>query len=93
MQSSSLVHPGHHLVVCAVEAVHPDHTGLGLHVSVVRVGGVEIVFKYSQPIQMLNLKTTQIRGRGKHKKRFIFFSISCVSSLVVKLTCTNTHTK
>lgn len=35
VQSSSLVHPGHHLVVCAVEAVHPDHTGLGLHVSVV----------------------------------------------------------
>lgn len=56
MQRSSFVHSGHDLVVGAVEAVDPDHTGLWLHVSVVRVGGVQIVFKHSQPVQMLNLR-------------------------------------
>lgn len=35
VQRSALVHTGHHLVVGAVEAVHPDHAGLGLHVGVV----------------------------------------------------------
>lgn len=35
VQRASFVHPGHYLVVCAVEAVDPDHTGLRLHVSIV----------------------------------------------------------
>lgn len=35
VQRSSLVHPGYHLVVRAVKAVNPDHTGLRLHVGVV----------------------------------------------------------
>lgn len=56
MQRPSLVHPGHYLVVCAVEAVDPDHTGLRLHVSVVGVSGIQIVFKDSQSVQVLNLK-------------------------------------
>lgn len=56
MQRSSFVHSGHHLIVCAVEAVDFDHAGLRLHVSVVRVGSVQIIFKHSQPVQMLNLK-------------------------------------
>lgn len=62
MQRSSLVHPGHHLVVCAVEAVDPDHTGFRLHVSVVRVGGIQVVFEHRQPVQVFDLKE---RDNGK----------------------------
>lgn len=64
MQGASLVDACHDLVVCAVEAVHPDHTRLRLHVSVVRVCGVQIVFKHSQPVQMLDLRDT---GRKKEE--------------------------
>lgn len=56
VQSSSFVHSGHHLVVGAVEAVDPDHTGLRLHVSIFGVGGIQIVLKYSQSVQVLDLK-------------------------------------
>lgn len=56
MQRSALVHTGHHLIVSAVEAVHPDYAGLGLHVGIVRVGGVQVVLKHSQAVQVLNLE-------------------------------------
>lgn len=55
MQGPSLVHPGDHLVLGAVEAVDPDDAGLLLGVGVVRVGGVEIVLKDSQPVEVLDL--------------------------------------
>lgn len=55
MQGSSLVDAGHHLVVRAVEAVHSDHTGLRLHVGVVRVSGIQVVLKHCQTVQVLNL--------------------------------------
>lgn len=56
MQCGSPVYPCHHLKVRAVEAVHSDHAGLGVKVAFVRVGGIQVVLKYSQPIQVLNLK-------------------------------------
>ena len=77
VQRSSLVHPGHYLVVCAVEAVHPDHTGFRLHVSVVRVGGVQVVLEHRQPVQVLDLTGG---GVGDHTVRqkpllpYFFFS-------------------
>lgn len=72
MQRSSLVDPGHHCVLCAVEAVHLDHTGFGLHVGVVGVGGVQIILKHSQPVQVLNLKEMiEKRKRGKWVLNFI----------------------
>lgn len=61
MQRAALVDTRHHLVVRTVEAVHPDHAGFRLHVGVVRVGGVEIVFKHSQAVQMLNLEERRRR--------------------------------
>lgn len=45
VQRSSLVHPRHHLVLSAVEAVDPDDAGFLLGVGIVRVGGVEVVLK------------------------------------------------
>lgn len=45
VQCSSLVHPCHHLVLSAVEAVDTDDAGFLLGVGIVRVGGVEIVLK------------------------------------------------
>lgn len=55
MQGATLVHPGDHLVLGAVEAVHADHTGLLLGVGVVRVGGVQVVLEHGQAIQVLDL--------------------------------------
>lgn len=46
MKGAAFIHACHHLEVRAVEAVDSDHTGFGLHVGVVRVGGVQIVFKH-----------------------------------------------
>lgn len=62
MERSSLVHPGHHLVIGAVEAVDLDHAGFWLHVSVVRVGGVQVVLKHSQPVEVLDLLGTNVRA-------------------------------
>ena len=45
VQRSSLVHPCHHLVLSAVEAVDPDDAGFLLGVGIVRVGGVEVVLE------------------------------------------------
>lgn len=45
VQRSSLVHPCHHLVLGAVEAVDPDDAGFLLGVGIVRVGGVEVVLE------------------------------------------------
>lgn len=74
MQRSSLVHPGHYLVVCAVKAVDPDHAGFRLHVSVVGVGGIQIVFKHSQSIQVLNLKEREmVVNPMYYKSQFPFF--------------------
>lgn len=56
VEGAALVHAGDDLVVGAVEAVHADHTGLLLGVGVVRVGGVEIILKHSQAVQVLNLR-------------------------------------
>lgn len=65
VQRSALIHPCDHMVVGVVESVHPDYTGLGLHVGVVRVSGVKVVFKHRQPIQVLNLmEREQKEGSG-----------------------------
>lgn len=56
VESATLVYTSDDLVVGAVEAVHADHTGLLLGVGIVRVGGVEIILKHSQAIQMLDLR-------------------------------------
>lgn len=61
MERSPLVHPGHHLVIGAVETVDLDHTGFWLHVSVVRVGGVQVVFKHGQAVEVLDLLGTYVR--------------------------------
>lgn len=55
VQRGASVHPGHHLEVGAVEAIHTDHTGLGIEVAFVGVGGVQVVLKHRQSIQVLNL--------------------------------------
>lgn len=54
MESATLVYTSDDLVVGAVEAVHADHTRLLLGVGIVRVGGIEIILKHSQAIQMLD---------------------------------------
>lgn len=59
MQSGTAVDPRHHVEVRVVEAVHPDHAGLGIQVAFIRVGGIEIVLKHSQPIQVFDLGVTQ----------------------------------
>lgn len=56
MESATLVYTSDDLVVGAVEAVHADHTRLLLGVGIVRVGGIEIILKHSQAIQMLDLR-------------------------------------
>lgn len=56
VQRSTLVNTGHHLVVGAVKAVHPDYAGLGLHIGIIWVGGVQVVLKHSQAVQVLNLE-------------------------------------
>lgn len=61
MERSPLVHPGHHLVIGAVEAVDLDHAGFRLHVSVVRVGGVQVVFKHGQAVEVLDLLGPNVR--------------------------------
>lgn len=60
MERSPLVHPGDHLVIGAVETVDLDHAGFWLHVSVIRVGGVQVVFKHGQPVEVLNLLGTDV---------------------------------
>lgn len=65
MKGTPLVHTGDNLVVGAVEAVHTDHTCLLLGIGVVRVGGVEIVLKHSQAIQMLDLRRA---GRNRTRR-------------------------
>lgn len=56
VQCRATVDPRHHLEVGTVEAVHSDHASLGVEVAFIRVRGVQVVFKDSQPIQVLNLK-------------------------------------
>lgn len=56
MQRGASVHPRHHLEVGAVEAIHADHAGLGIEVAFVGVGGVQVVLKHGQSIQVLNLR-------------------------------------
>lgn len=56
MEGATLVHTGDDLVVGAVEAVHADHACLLLGVGIVRVGGIEIVLKHGQAVQMLDLR-------------------------------------
>lgn len=58
MQCSSLVHPRHHLVLGAVEAVDPDDAGFLLGIGIVRVGGIEVVLKDRQPVEVFNLEGT-----------------------------------
>lgn len=55
VQGATLVHTGDNLVLSAVEAVHSNHTGLLLGVGIVRVGGVQVVLKHGQAVQVLNL--------------------------------------
>ena len=56
VQGGAAVHSGHHREVRGVEAVDPDHAGLRVvQVAFVRVGGVQVVLKHRQPVQMLNL--------------------------------------
>lgn len=63
MEGATLVHTGDDLVVGAVEAVHADHACLLLGVGIVRVGGIEIVLKHGQAVQMLDLRREQYRKR------------------------------
>lgn len=46
VKGATFIHACHHLEVRAVESVDSDHAGFGLHVGVVRVGGIQIVFKH-----------------------------------------------
>lgn len=55
VQGTTLVHTGDNLVLSAIEAVHSNHTGLLLGVGIVRVGGVQVVLKHGQAVQVLNL--------------------------------------
>lgn len=66
VEGTALVHTGDHLVVSAVEPVHTDHTGLLLGVGIVRVGGVEIILKHGQAIQVLDLRRA---GRNRQHER------------------------
>ena len=59
VQSRASVHARDHLEVGAVEAVDADHAGLGVEVAFVRVGGVQVVLKHRQPVQVLDLWNTQ----------------------------------
>lgn len=59
MEGTSLIHSGHHMEIGAVEAVDTDDAGLGLHVGVVRVGGIQVVLKDSKAIQVLDLTKGQ----------------------------------
>lgn len=72
VQRSSLVHPGHHLVVGVVEAVDFDHVGLRLHVGIFGIGGVQVVFKHGQSVQVFDLEKNvtrwEIRQDGKEKE-------------------------
>lgn len=63
MEGATLVHTGDDLVVGAVEAVHADHACLLLGVGIVRVGGIEIVLKHGEAVQMLDLRQEQYRKR------------------------------
>lgn len=63
VEGTALVHAGDHLVVGAVEAVHTDHAGLLLGVGVVRVGGVQVILKHCQAIQVLDLRGAGGRGQ------------------------------
>lgn len=56
VQRRPSVNSRHHLEVRAVEAVDSDHAGLGVEVAFVRVGGVQVVLKDGQSIQVLNLQ-------------------------------------
>lgn len=59
MQGCAAVDPRHNVVVGVVEAVHPDHAGLGIQVALIRVGGIQVVLEHSQPVQVLDLRTTR----------------------------------
>lgn len=56
MQGTTLVHTGDDLVLSTVEPVHSDHARLLLRVGIVRVGGVQIVLKHGQAVQVLDLR-------------------------------------
>lgn len=58
VQSSTLIHPGYHLVVSAVESIDTDDASFLLGIGVIRVGGIQIVLKDSQAIEMLYLEDT-----------------------------------
>lgn len=59
VQGRAPIDARHHLEVGAVEAVHSDHAGLGVEVAFVRVCGIQVVLKHSQPIEVLNLRYTE----------------------------------
>lgn len=63
MQSGTTVDPCHHLEVGIVEAVHPDHAGLGIQVAFIRIGGIQVVLEHSQPVQVFDLRMTQRKFR------------------------------
>lgn len=70
MQGSTFIHPRHHLEIGAVEAVDADNAGLGLYVTVVRVGGVQVVLEHGQTVQVLDLtvqKTQALTYAFSHK--------------------------
>lgn len=46
MQSGTAIDPRDNVEVGIVEAVHPDHAGLGIQVAFIRVGGIEVVLKH-----------------------------------------------
>lgn len=55
VEGTTFVDAGDNLVLSAVKAVHADHTCLLLGIGIVRVGGIEIILKHGQAIQVLNL--------------------------------------
>lgn len=68
MEGTTLVHTGDDLVVSAVESIHSDHARLLLGIGVVRVGGIEIILKHGQAIQMLNLRWASRNGQRERRR-------------------------
>lgn len=66
--------------VRAVEAVHSDHAGLGVEVAFVRVRGIQVILKNSEPIQVLNLKHNEtMKQQNFTRLEFAFESADILS--------------
>lgn len=86
MQRSAPVYSRHHLEVRAVEAVHSDHTGLGVKVTFIRVGGIEVILKYRQTVQVLNLKCSETTKQQNYLKKESFLKQAAENAEVLSKT-------